>query len=276
MNNKVEIFNHKEFGKVRTLIIDGQPWFAGIDVASILGYSNQRDAVNKHVDEDDKRIIQKSQFATLEMSNRGLTIINESGLYSLILRSNLDSAKRFKKWITANVLPSIRQNGMYMAGVENDEIDEEKLILAKANLILNSRYNRAMDLLEHKERVIKEKDKVIEETHKEMEEKDMFINQIAVSKNAIKIRDLAQLCCKNGINIGQNRLFEQLRIWGLLCRSDNSPYQRYLDMGLFEVVEFPIETTRGVEIKRSLRVTGKGQEYIVIRLLKDRMREKLG
>lgn len=108
-----EIFNFKGY-EVRTVTINNEPYFVGRDVADILGYSNSKDALNKHVETEDKQIIQRSQIATLDIPNRGLTIINESGLYSLILSSKLPQAKEFKRWVTSEVLPTIRKHGAYL------------------------------------------------------------------------------------------------------------------------------------------------------------------
>ena len=113
--NEIMIFNNPEFGSVRTVCIEGEPWLVGKDVAVILGYSNDRDALQAHVDAEDKRIIQKSDFPTFKISNRGMTVINESGLYSLVLSSKLPTAKKFKRWVTADVLPTIRKTGGYVA-----------------------------------------------------------------------------------------------------------------------------------------------------------------
>lgn len=113
--NEIQIFNNEEFGKIRTVTIDSEPWFVGKDVALALGYSDTKSAIQDHVDTEDKRIIQKGQIATLEIPNRGMTIINESGLYSLIFGSKLESAKRFKHWVTSEVLPAIRKSGSYGA-----------------------------------------------------------------------------------------------------------------------------------------------------------------
>lgn len=110
---ELQIFQNAEFGSVRTATIDGEPYFVGKDVAEVLGYSNPQDALGKHVDEEDKLVLQKSQIAMLEIPNRGLTVINESGLYSLILRSQLPAAKKLKRWVTSEVLPAIRRHGMY-------------------------------------------------------------------------------------------------------------------------------------------------------------------
>lgn len=112
--NELQIFNSEEFGDIRTMNIDGQPWFVGFDVADALGYKNQSDAIMKHIAEEDRRVIQKSQITTLaDVPNRGFTFINESGLYALIFGSKLESAQRFKRWVTSEVLPSIRKTGGY-------------------------------------------------------------------------------------------------------------------------------------------------------------------
>lgn len=111
--DELQIFNNEEFGDVRVVMINEDPWLVGKEIAEILGYKNTRDALAAHVDEEDKVVIQKSEIATLEIPNRGLTMINESGLYSLILSSKLPSAKRFKRWVTSEVLPSIRKRGIY-------------------------------------------------------------------------------------------------------------------------------------------------------------------
>lgn len=112
--NGLQIFKNDEFGEIRVIEKDGEPWFVGKDVADILGYSNTKDAISSHVDEEDKTIIQKSENTTFEIPNRGLTIINESGLYSLILLSKMPTAKNFKRWVTSDILPSIRKHGVYM------------------------------------------------------------------------------------------------------------------------------------------------------------------
>lgn len=114
---KLQIFKNQEFGDIRTVAIGNEPWFVGFDVAGALGYKNQSDALAKHVSDEDKRVIQKSQITTFEyIPNRGLTFVNESGLYALIFGSKLESAKRFKHWVTSEVLPAIRKHGGYIAG----------------------------------------------------------------------------------------------------------------------------------------------------------------
>lgn len=149
---ELQIFNSEEFGEIRTVTIDNEPWLVGKDVAEALGYKNTKDAISSHVDVDDKRIIQRSDIATLEnhlpksafpynftsaeIPNRGLTVINESGLYALIFGSKLESAKRFKHWVTSEVLPTIRKTGGYRKPMSTAE---QIKLLALGNTELNER-----------------------------------------------------------------------------------------------------------------------------------------
>jgi anti-repressor protein len=112
--NEMQIFNNPEFGDIRVIEINGEPWFVGKDIAVALGYSNTRDALEAHVDPEDKRVFQKSENATFEIPNRGLTLVNRSGVYALILSSKLPSAKKFKRWVTSEILPSVEKHGTYM------------------------------------------------------------------------------------------------------------------------------------------------------------------
>lgn len=132
MNTK--LFKNEKFGEIRTVQINNEIWFVGKDVAKALGYSNSKDAIKVHVDEEDKKIIQRSENTTLEIPNRGMTIINESGLYSLILSSKLPQAKEFKRWVTSEILPSVNRNGGYIANQENltqEEFFSKALIVAQ-------------------------------------------------------------------------------------------------------------------------------------------------
>lgn len=119
--NNLQIFNSPEFGQVRIVQKNGEPWFVGKDVAEILGYSNTKDAIAKHVDDEDKL---GAQIAT-SGQNRNMTIINESGLYSLILSSKMPKAKEFKRWVTSEVIPAIRKTGKYEAMAQAVPINDE-------------------------------------------------------------------------------------------------------------------------------------------------------
>lgn len=137
--NELQIFNNAEFGQVRTVTINNEPWFVGKDVAEALGYGNTKDALKAHVDDEDKRIMKRSDFTTIDIPNRGMTIINESGLYALIFGSKLPSAKKFKRWVTSEVLPEIRKTGSFGSStvppVKNlhDVVDYIKIIKETAS-----------------------------------------------------------------------------------------------------------------------------------------------
>ena len=195
--NDIQIFSNSEFGSVRTITINEVPWFVGKDVASILGYSNTKDAIATHVDEEDKTVIQRSENTTLEIPNRGLTVINESGLYSLILSSKLPNAKKFKRWVTSEVLPAIRKNGMYAT----DEL------LANPDLAI-----KAFTALKEE----REKNKQLADKIEADKPKTLFADAVAASSTSILVGDLAKLLKQNGYATGQKRLFAKLREEGFL------------------------------------------------------------
>lgn len=170
-----EIFNFKGH-EVRTVTINNEPYFVGRDVADILGYSNSKDALNKHVETEDKQIIQRSQIATLDIPNRGLTIINESGLYSLILSSKLPQAKEFKRWVTSEVLPTIRKHGAYLTDSKIEEV-----LLSPDTII-----NLATQLKEERQKV-NSLQIALEESQKQARYLDLIIE----SKNSIVITQIA-------------------------------------------------------------------------------------
>ena len=162
--NKLTIFDNEQFGEIRTLVIDNEPWFVGKDVARALGYSNTKSAIADHVDIEDKQLIQRSGNTTLEIPNRGLTFINESGVYSLIISSKLPAAKQFKRWITSDVIPTIRKTGGYINNDELfismyfDEVDEASKEVLRKNLATLRKKNEIIaqqrKKIEHQEDVI--------------------------------------------------------------------------------------------------------------------------
>lgn len=244
----VQLFKNPDFGQVRVIKQDDEPWFVGKDVADILGYGNSRDALSNHVDEEDKNTVVISDG---KRGNPNQTIINESGLYSLILSSKLPTARQFKRWVTSEILPSIRRNGGYIAGQET--LSDEEL-MAKALLVAQNR--------------IAEKDRQIEV----MQPKALFADAVAASKTSILIGDLAKLLKQNGVSIGQKRLFEWLRVNGYLIRqkgaSWNMPTQRAMDLKLFEIKETTVTHADGhITVNKTPKVTGKGQQYFVARFL---------
>lgn len=246
--NDLKIFENKEFGEIRTVVKDGEPWFVGKDVAEILGHSNPQRALRDYIDDDDKGV---TKIVT-PGGTQTMAIINESGLYSLILSSKLPNAKKFKKWVTGEVLPSIRKNGGYIAGQETMTDDE---LMA-----------RALQVAQNK---LLERDKQIET----MKPKAIFADAVAASHTSILVGELAKILKQNGINIGQNRLYEWLRENGYLIRGNkrtdrNAPTQRSMDMGLFEVkISTVVNSDGSVRETRTTKVTGKGQQYFINKFL---------
>lgn len=252
--NELQIFNSEEFGEIRTVTIDNEPWFVGKDVATALGYSNTRDALATHVSEEDKNTVVISDG---KRGNPNQVVINESGLYALIFGSKLESAKRFKRWVTSEVLPSIRTNGGYIVGQETLSDDE---LMAKAILVAQKK--------------IKERDQIIEQQKQKIEAdrpKTIFADAVSASHTSILIGDLAKLICQNGYQIGQKRLFQWMRDNGYLMvsgSSRNMPKQKYVEQGLFEIKESNVQNPDGsVRITRTTKVSGKGQLYFVNKFL---------
>lgn len=256
---ELQIYNSAEFGEIRIATINNEPWFVGKDIAEILGYANASKAVLTHVDNEDKSFlmldIADSQNGNVPIGQSKTAIINESGLYSLILSSKLPTAKKFKHWVTSEVLPSIRKTGGYIAGQEQMSDAE---LLAKALLVA--------------QRQIEERNAQIEQ----MKPKALFADAVSASKTSILVGDLAKLLKQNGVDIGQKRLFEWMREEGYLIRqkgsSWNMPTQRSMDMKLFEVKETTITHSDGhISISKTVKITGKGQQYFINRFLRRAM-----
>lgn len=251
--NELQTFTSAAFGSVRIIDKGGQPWFVGKDVADILGYSNSSKAIPQHVDEEDR---QKQNLPTAQ--NGKLTaaswLINESGLYSLILSSKMPKAKEFKRWVTSEVLPAIRKTGGYIAGSEN-MTDAE--IMAKAVLVAQS--------------TIRQRDQRIKELECDVaaaKPKVLFADAVSASDSTILIGDLAKILKQNGHPIGQKRLFNWMREQGYLIKRQgadyNSPTQRAMEMGLFKIKETAISHSDGhVSVSKTTKVTGKGQQYFI-------------
>lgn len=240
--NNIQLFTSAEFGDIRTIKDAEAVYFVGKDVAEILGYADTDKAIRNHVDEEDKLTRQFSGSGQA----RSMVTINESGLYSLVLSSKLPSAKRFKRWITSEVLPALRRQGGYMLTSENETPEQ---IMARALKIADE--------------ALKRKDALIDE----LKPKALFCDAVSVSKNTCLIGELAKLMRQNGVDIGQNRLFERLRQDGYLCRhgsNHNVPTQRAVDLGLFVIKETVISHADGhTTLQRTPKVTGKGQRYFI-------------
>lgn len=243
-----EIFNFRG-QDVRTVIINNEPYFVGKDVAEILGYTNSRQALKNHVDEDDKGV---SKCDT-PGGKQDLVIINESGLYSLILSSKLPQAKEFKRWVTSEVLPTIRKHGMFAT---DELLDNPDFAIATLQKLKEER----------------EAKKLLEATIEEQKPKVIFANAVSASHTSILVGEFAKLMRQNGVNMGQNRMFVWLRENGYLINrkgSDkNMPTQKSMELGLFEIKETTISHSDGhISINKTPKITGKGQLYFADKLL---------
>lgn len=248
----LQIFENEQFGQVRTLEINSEPWFVGKDVGEILGYSNTPKAIRDHVDEEDKTV---NDLFTVN-GTKGV-LINESGLYSLILSSKLPKAKEFKHWVTSEVLPSIRRHGAYMTADTIDKVLQDPDFGIRLLSELKSE---------------REKRQHLEAEAEKNQPKVLFADSVSASHTSILIGELAKLLKQNGVDTGQKRLFEWLRNNGYLIKRKgtdrNMPTQKSMEMGLFEVKETVISHSDGhTSVSKTTKVTGKGQVYFINKFL---------
>lgn len=247
MNNEIQQFYFNN-AALRTLTDEaGEPWFVAKDVCDILEISNPSDAL-KRLDDDER-----SRF---NLGRQGETnIVNEAGLYALVLGSRKPEAHEFKRWVTHEVLPQIRRTGGYIPA---SETDDDITILAKAVMI----GQRTME--EQKRRIAEQQSRIVE-----LEPKALFADAVAASDGTCLVGELAKMLRQNGLNIGQNQLFQLLRDDGFFGKSGsnrNVPTQKAMDLGLFRIKETAVTHSDGhVTISRTPKVTGKGQRYFIAR-----------
>jgi anti-repressor protein len=250
--NDIKVFQNTQFGSVRTVTQGGEPWFVGKDVAERLGYRDTADALKKHVDGDDKLT---RRFADSGQS-REMYIINESGLYSLVLSSKLPEAKAFKRWITHEVIPAIRKHGAYAT----PEMVEK--MLGDPDVMI-----RTLTALKEE----REKNAALTAQAEADKPKVLFAESVSAAQTSILIGELAKLIKQNGVDVGQTRLFQWLRDNGYLMKSGasyNLPTQKSVEMGLLEIKETAINNPDGsVRLTRTPKVTGKVQVYFVNKFL---------
>lgn len=255
--NDLTIFESPEFGAIRTVELDGEPWLVGKDVAQALGYTDTDQALRRHVDDEDKL----TRNFDGSGQNRSMTIINESGLYSLVLSSKLPTAKKFRRWVTSEVLPSIRRTGGYVA---NDELfiqtylpfaDESTKALFRTTLHTIGEQNKLIQ--QQRDKIQQDKPLV------------QFAEHVSESVNSIDIGTFSKLLYNENIKIGRNRLFAWMKKNGYLMR-DTKPYQKYVDAGYFKVIEQAFKTPYGNKmVDTKTLVTGKGQIYFTEKLRKE-------
>lgn len=255
MNNEIKVFSNEEFGSIRRVEINGEFWLVGKDVARILGYADENKAIAMHVDDEDKL----NDKTALSLGQRGGWLINESGLYSLVLSSKLPTAKKFRRWVTSEVLPSIRKHGAYMT--------PETLEAA----ILNPDYLIKVATALKQET---EKRKALEAKVQTDAPKVLFADSVAASTSTVLIGELAKIMRQNGINMGEKRLFQWMRDNGYLVKrkgtDHNMPTQLSMEQGLFRVKETVISHSDGhTSISKTPKVTGKGQTFFLNKFMRE-------
>ena len=247
--NEIMTFVNEEFGSVRSTIINGEPWLVGKDVASILGYVETAKAIRTHIDEEDKGV----SILDTPGGRQQLVVINESGFYSLVLASKLPGAKRFKRWVTADVLPTMRRTGGF---VSNEDMFVETYLPFADDAVKNLFKLQCQVINQLNDRIRRDEPKV------------RFADHVSDTVNLIDMNEMAKLCADHGIRIGRTRLFAWLRAKGILM-AGNLPYQEYIERGYFRVKESVFEMHGEIKTYQQTLVTGKGQQYILARLMRE-------
>jgi len=256
--NQIQSFNHPAFGELPVIVVNNVEWFGATEAAKALSFTNPHKAIENHVETEDCTV----HTVLTNGGTQQKKFINESGLYSLILGAakqgnNLEiraKAKEFKRWVTSEVLPSIRKHGAYMT----QETLEKALTSPDFLIQLATRLKEEQEKRIAAERKLEEQKPLVG-----------FAETCLASKDSLLVRELAKVASKQGITIGQNRLYKKLREWKLIMPGSTEPYQHAIDAGYFEVVQSGKETVAGHMIFRTTRVTPKGQVYIIDRLKRE-------
>lgn len=252
--NEIQVFNNPQFGEIRTAGTAQEPIFCAADICRALGYSNGRKAISDHCDEGD---VTKRDTPT-SSGVQSMTFVNESGMYSLIFGSKLESAKQFKKWVTSDVLPSIRKHGMYAteATVESMLNDPENAIL-----MLQAYQRERKERLAAQQQVEKLEAQAVED-----KPKIIYADAVKGSTSSCLIGELAKMIAQNGYPIGEKRLFQWMRDNHYLCSYGerfNQPYQQYIEQGLFTMKQNVFSVDGEMRTRNTTKVTGKGQIYFI-------------
>lgn len=249
MGNGLQVFTNEQFGQIRTINQDGEPWFVAADVCAALELGNSRQALTR-LDDDEKGVISTDTHG----GKQEMATVNEPGLYSLVLGSRKPEAKAFKRWITHEVIPAIRKHGMYATPETAEQIlNDPDFLIKTLETLKQERAARVQ----------------AEETNRLNAPKVLFADSVAQAENDILIGELAKLLKQNGVETGQNRLYNQLRRDGYIMKNSTIPTQRAMEAGLFRVVERTIAQPNGTtQITKTTKVTGKGQIFFVNRYAK--------
>ncbi|SDA30299.1 Prophage antirepressor [Ruminococcus sp. YE71] len=246
--NEIMTFVNEEFGSVRSTIINDEPWLVGKDIAVILKYTNPQKAIRDHVDPEDRTVNE-----TFTVNGTMATLINESGFYSLVLSSKLPSAKKFKRWVTSVILPTIRKTGGYVA---NEDMFVETYLPFADDAVKGLFKIQCQVINQLNDRICRDEPKV------------RFADHVSDTSDLIDMSEMAKLCTDHGIRIGRTRLFAWLRANGFLM-AGNLPYQRYIERGYFRVKESVFDYCGEPKIYQQTYVTGKGQQYLLARIIRN-------
>ena len=256
--NNLQIFNNDQFGEIRTTVKDGAPWFSAADVCKALDIANSRDAIAK-LDADEKMTVSLTDgHSGTRGGAQKMSFVNEPGLYTLMMRSRKPEAKAFKRWITHDVLPTIRKTGGYVS----DEQQFVNTYLPFADANTKALFGQTLAQL-----------RAANEQLEQQKPKVLFADAVSAAHTSILVGELAKLLKQNGVDIGQHRLFQYLRENGYLIKrrgSDyNMPTQYAMERGWFEIKETAITHGDGhTSVNKTPKVTGKGQQYFINLFLK--------
>lgn len=249
--DEIKVFDNPQFGNLRTVLRNGQPWFVASDVCKALDISNSRQALTR-LDDDEKGVISTDTPG----GRQDMAAVSEPGLYSLVLGSRKPEARQFKRWVTHEVIPAIRSHGAYLTPELTEQVlsDPDTIIRLATNL----KSERAARLAAEQ--------KIAADAHKVL-----FADSVSQSDDEILVGELAKLLRQNGRDIGQNRLYDQLRQDGFIMKNSTFPTQRAMDLGLFRVIERTIQQPgSSPRVTQTTKVTGKGQIYFINRYALDR------
>lgn len=270
MKNNIIKFANEKFGEIRTINNDGEAWFAGKDIAEVLGYSNATKAIIAHVDDEDKMMVMveaQSQNGTL-LNKTKTAFINESGLYALILGSKLPQAKEFKRWVTAEVLPQIRKTGGYIPvhDAEGNELSDEEFFL-RAQMILQKTIDAKDELIAQQQRLLADQHRMLGEQQQLLEEQQplvQFAEAVKLSDDCYCIGDVANIIASNNIPMGRQRLFNWLRRNKYMFKNSRKPMQRWVEKGVFTVHIYTYHDVYGHQRSYpTTMVTGLGVQHLL-------------
>lgn len=257
--NELMIFGSEDFGEIRMVEVEDKIYIVGKDVARALGYSNPRDAISRHC----KGVVKHDSF---KEGGHSIALLPEGDVYRLIVGSNMPKAVEFEFWVFDEVLPSVRQKGHYIA---NSEQARNNAIAEGISQITSPATIKLVQMLLDGQTELIEKNTLLETKIKEDEPLVNYANRVLKSSDCVLVRDVAKILSDEGLKIGERKLYNKLRDWGMIFKHSTEPMQLYIDRGLFVVEQYSISTVYGVKLQNVTKVTPKGQIHIAEKFLKE-------